>query len=96
MSRRLNVITDTSGGQFSRYGTYTVPTPRLTKIDVLPRRPMPATTGNFFAAIAPMTGKHDLAAVGVTRQHERNVQRGRFMRAAADRARAERPSTPLP
>ena len=78
----FSVITDTSGGQFSRYGTYTVPTPRLTKIDVLSRRPVPATTGNFFAAIAPMPGQHHLAAVGVTRQHQRDVQRGRLVEPA--------------
>ena len=42
--------------QFTRTGTYTVPTPRLTNIVVLPRRPRPATIGNFDAATAPSSG----------------------------------------
>src|SRR5262249_33879788 len=41
-----SVSTATSGGQLIRTGTYTVPTPRLTKIDVPSRRSNPAMTGN--------------------------------------------------
>ena len=59
-----------------------MPTPRLTKIDVFSRRPVPATTGNFFAAMAPMPGKHDLAAVRVAGQDERDTERGGFLQAA--------------
>ena len=53
---RVSVNNATSGGQFNRYGTYTVPTPRLTKIVVFSRRAVPATIGNLRAAKAPTTG----------------------------------------
>ena len=74
--RRLS--TATSGGQLIRTGTYTVPRPRLTNIVVWSRRPIPATTGNFCAAIAPDERQHHLSAVRVAREDERYLQGGRF------------------
>src|SRR4029453_12229169 len=47
----------TSGGQLTRTGTYTVPTPRLTNTVVFSRRSAPAITGNSRAATAPMPGR---------------------------------------
>ena len=61
-----------------RTGTYTVPTPRLTKIDVLSRVAYPASTGNLRPAIAPTAGHDHLAAVRVARQHELHVERRRL------------------
>ena len=39
---------------------------------------MPATTGNFCAAIAPMRGQDDLAAVRVAGEDERQVRAPRL------------------
>ena len=52
--------------------------------------PRPATTGNFLRGDGADDRQHDLSAVRVAREHERNLERGRFGRAAAGRARAGR------
>ena len=43
------------------------------------------------SATAPTPGKHDLAAMRMSREHSRHVEIGRFVRVAADRARAGSP-----
>ena len=52
----ISVRIATSGGQLILTGTYTVPTPRLTNIVVWSRRAVPARTGNFCFAMAPIPG----------------------------------------
>ena len=74
----LSVRIATSGGQLIRTGTYTVPTPRLTNIVVWSRRAMPATTGNFCVGDGADARQHDLTAVRVAGEHERNLQSRRF------------------
>ncbi len=61
-----------------RTGTYTVPTPRLTKSDVFSRVAYPASTGNLRPATAPTAGHDHLAAVRVARQHQLHVERRRL------------------
>ncbi len=78
-SALFSVITDTSGGQFNRYGTYTVPTPRLTKIDVFREPGRARHNRKFSRGECADTRKHDLAAVRVARQDERDVQRSRLV-----------------